>query len=307
MSKIKLKDSKLLDENKKPIAFYHATPFQGRITSFFPLSHFGTKRAAEIRALHFTYKALGIPEPEDFLDNYSFVKQEKKLENFQYPKITIYDVFLAVKRPLKIHDFGCHSLAQYCSWFLYMYKPKSQFLSGSERCEGDVVGPNKIKYKKHLTDFIFVDPFTRSEKDLKNELRAESLYNDSKDLKNKPDLLPSFLHSVRSQVNPDNFSLAQKVAFQRMIRFLEGEGYDAFSYLNDYEDKGKSSYIIFRPQQVFIDQKTGVEHIIPDVNSKLLQENENAFFLQRGILSPSQRIQKSKQFGYSTYLKRQCR
>ena len=299
MMKFNLKTSKLLDENKRPIVFCHATPCKEKIESFLPLSHFGTKTASQMRAIHFVYNTLGIPEPAFLPKELPGFFQGRKM-----PEIKTYHVHLSMKSPLKILDFGQHSLVQFYNWFSMNYKPKSLFLTGEERCEGDVVGPSKIKYKKHLSDFIFVDPFTKSEKDLKDELLAESLYN-SKQPQNVPKYIPSFLFSVRSQINRDCFSLAEKVAFQRMIRFLEGEGYDGFVYQNDHEDMGNNSYIIFRPQQVFEVGKSENVHTVEPANKSFLQKIENDFFKTKGVLSPIQRIQKYRQLKYCRYYKKQ--
>jgi hypothetical protein len=297
--KIKLKNTKLQDENKRPIIFYHATPCKEKIESFLPLSHFGTKTASQMRSMHFIYKALGLPEPAVLPKEMPKAFQRRKI-----PDITTYQVYLSMKSPLKMSDFGQHSLVQFYTWFSMGYKPKPVFLTGAERCEGDVVGPAKIKYKKHISDFIFVDPFTKSKKDLKKELLAERLY-DTKYSRCAPKYIPSFLFPVHSQINRDYFSLAEKVAFQRMIRFLEGEGYDGFVYQNDHEDSGNNSYIIFRPQQVFDPVTSEEVHIVEPVNKGLLQKIENDFFESKGILSPIQRIQKYHQLKYCRYVKKQ--
>ena len=289
---INLKNTKLQDENKRPIIFYHATPCKEKIESFLPLSHFGTKTASQMRFVHFAYEACGIDEP---------VYPLKELPDFfkgkKVPQITTYAVNLCIKNPLKIPDLTNHSLQQYYNWFSQFYSPKSKFLTGLERCEGDIVGPAKIKYKKHLSDFIFVVPFTKSEKDLKDELLAERLY-DAKYSCHVSKYIPSFLFSVRSQINRDCFSLAEKVAFQRMIRFLEGEGHDGFVYQNDHEDRGNNSYIIFRPQQVFDIAKSQDIHIVEWENKPFLQKTEMDFFASKGVEAPCQRIKKHRHLKY---------
>ena len=75
-----------------------------------------------------------------------------------------------------------------------------------------------------------------------------------------------------------------------LIRFLEGEGYDSFSYKNIYEDIGKTAYIIFRPEQIFKQNSSEKEHIMPARNSLLLAQKENQFFKKKQILSPLERI-----------------
>ena len=292
----KLGQTKLLDKDKKPLVFYHATPCLKKIKSFFPLSHFGTKSASDMRAMHFVYKALKIKEPLKLdVDIPPWMKKR------EIPKINRYSVNLCIKSPLKIFDLANHSLMQYYNWFYHFYKPKSRFLTGEERCEGDVVGPAKIGYKKCLSEFIFIDPFTRSEQQIKDELLSETLYDISSDEKNMT-YIPSFLESVLKKVNRANFSLAEKLVYQRMIRFLEGEGYDGFVYQNECEDEGSNSYIIFRPQQVFdLDEKETI-HTIKTPDANFLKQVERDFFSKKGIISPAQRIEK---YLHTKYILRQ--
>ena len=173
--KIKLKNTKLVDEYKRPILFFHTSPVE-KIERFLPLSHFGTKRAAEMRSMHFVYQTLGIIEPAQLPDELpeNILKQFSKLENG--PKFFTYPVHLYSKSALKIPDLGKHSLYQWQKWFENKYAPKAKFLTGKERLEGDGVGETKTSYKKALTEFIFIDPFTKTEEDLKKELEADSLF-----------------------------------------------------------------------------------------------------------------------------------
>lgn len=290
--KIKLKDTKLVDENKRPITFFHVTPCE-KIDRFFPLSHFGTQTAARMRSMHFVYKALGLPEPTVLPDQLSSELLQKYEQQKDAPRLSTYAVHLKMKSPIRISDLSHHSLEQYYRWFSNWYQPKSQYLTGEERCEGDVVGPERIKYKKVLTDFIFRDPFVQSEQDLKKELLSESFYPIPEKLE-APQQIPAFLFPVASRMDKRLYLLAEKVAFQRMIRYLEGEGYDGFVYQNEYEDKGQNSYIIFRPEQVFdLSEKTG-EHLILEKTPKqkaFLRDVELQFFGTHKMLSPFQRIQ----------------
>ena len=210
--KIKLKNTKLVDEYKRPILFFHTSPVEN-IERFYPLSHFGTKKSAKMRGMHYVYQALKIPEPENLPDELpeSIKERFSKLKNAQ--KLVTYPVYLYSKSALKTPDLGKHSLYQYQRWFKEKYAPKAKFLTGKERLEGDGVGETNTAYKKALTEFIFVDPFTKSREDLEKELKADSLFEIPK--------------------NPNE--LGEKAALGRMIRFLEGEGYDAFIYKNDYE------------------------------------------------------------------------
>lgn len=268
--KIKLKNTKLIDEYKRPILFFHTSPVEN-IERFLPLSHFGTKKAADMRSMHFIYQALGIREPEVLPAELpkNVLTQFSELKNA--PKLFTYPVYLYSKSALKIPDLGKHSLEQYKNWFKEKYTPKAKFLTGKERLEGDGVGETKTTYKKALTEFIFDDPFRQSKENLEKELSADSLF--------------TFPKSISE--------LASKAALGRMIRFLEGEGYDSFVYKNDYEDKNQASYILFRPEQIFKQNSSDTEHTLPPKNAILLAQIERRFFGKLGICSPLERIQKN--------------
>ncbi|MBQ4472432.1 MAG: hypothetical protein II942_04240, partial [Alphaproteobacteria bacterium] len=247
--KIKLKNTKLVDADKNPVMFFHATPCD-KIKSFLPLSHFGTSKAANMRAAHFVYKALGMKEPNFYPENVPDSLVKKLAQQTNIPPLRVFPVYLAMKSPVEMPDLTLHGLAQYYQWFSRKYVPKTKYLTKNEWCEGTVVGQAQIKYKKLVSDFIFLDPFTRSEGDLKKELSAESFFL----IPTKteiPDHIPAFLLPVLPKVDKRLYSLAEKVAFQRMMRYLEGEGHDGFVYQNECEDEGQKSYIIFRPEQVF--------------------------------------------------------
>ena len=288
--KIKLKNTKLVSTDKTPLTLYRSTPDPVPQTGFKPLSHFGTKVAAHMRTMHFVYQALNIPEPVVLPS-----ELPKSLLNAFHKKsdmtFTTYSVHLHMKSSLRMPDVTHHNLAGYYRWFCTSYKPKSQFLTFTERMEGDVVGPEKIKYKQTLAEFIFLNPFTRSESELKRELSSDSLYH----LPLPPHItsMPAFLAPVLKQARSLPFELPEHVAFQRMIRFLEGEGYDGFVYRNDYEDKGNDSYIIFRPWQVFMANSDTSEHEVvqPTPQSRsILQSVEDSFFNMRPVSGPAERI-----------------
>ena len=290
--KIKLKNTKLADTNKNPLPFFHSTPCE-KIERFLPLSHFGTQAAAHMRSMHFIYRSLGIQEPAILPKAIPFQLLKKFNQQKDAPKLQMQKVYLAMKSPLKIPDLTHHSVEQYYRWFSDKYAPKSQYLSGSERCEGDVVGSARTKYKKVLSNFIFLDPFVQSESDLKKEIKAESFYDVTQEEKVSPNI-PSFLFPVASQINKTNFYLAEKVVLQRMMRYLEGEGYDGFVYQNEYEDKGQNSYIVFRPEQVFHASEKSMEHAVAEKTPEqksFLYGKEVEFFKKHEMLSPTQRIQ----------------
>ena len=286
--KIKLKNTKLTDEYKRPILFFHTSPVS-EIDRFFPLSHFGTKKSAKMRGMHYVYQALGIPEPENLPDELpeGLRKRFSRLENA--PQLHTYSVFLYSRSILKMPDLITHSLEHFYTWFTKEYAPKPKFLTGKERLEGDGVGETKTAYKKALAEFIFIDPFNQSEEDLKKELNSDSLYSFVSGHKNPP-VFPYFLISAKENLKKIPFELAEKVAFGRMIRFFEGEGYDAFSYKNTHEDVNQTTYVIFRPEQIFNEASREVEHVIPEPNRTLLTEIEKQFFRKRRMLSPQERI-----------------
>ena len=289
--KIRLKNTKLVDENKNSVVFFHTTPCE-KIESFWPLSHFGTCKSAQMRSIHFAYKTLGIPEPLNFPEEIPDNLIQKLSQYEDVPKLQTFFVYLAMKSPLYMPDLIHHSVEHYYQWFSRQYAPKSQYLTGQERCEGDVVGAAKTKYKNIVSEFLFLDPFTRSEGELKRELAAESLYAVPEKLE-IPKYVPAFLSPVLSKMDRKLYSLAEKVALQRMIRYLEGEGYDGFVYRNECEDKGKKTYIIFRPEQVFHPSEELKEHVVPEKTSDqktFLQNVESKFFEAHGVLSPSQRV-----------------
>lgn len=286
--KIKLKNTKLVDEYKEPILFFHTSPVKN-IERFYPLSHFGSKKSAQMRGMHYVYQAIGIPEPENLPDELpkNIREQFLKLENA--PQLFTYPVYLYSKSILKMPDLIKHSLEQFYNWFTSQYVPKSKFLTGKERLEGDTIGETKTTYKKALAEFIFIDPFHQSKENLEKELAADSLYPPITG--KKPSItFPYFLISAKENLEKIPFELAEKVAFSRMIRFFEGEGYDTFSYKNTHEDVNQTTYIAFRPEQVFHQKLSEAEHCFPAPNFTLLEEIEKKFFEKHQILSPSQRI-----------------
>ena len=289
--KIRLKSTKLVDENKNPVIFFHSTPCE-KIDFFLPLSHFGTQKAAQMRSIHFIYKTLGIPEtlvPEELPRH--LTQKLTQLQNA--PKLKTFSVYLAIKSPLRMPDIVHHSVEHYYRWFSGQYVPKFQYLTRQEKCESDVVGAAKIKYKKIVSDFLFLDPFTRTEDELKKELSAESFYAIPTNLE-IPKYVPAFLRPVLPKMDRKLYFLAEKVSLQRMMRFFEMEGYDGFVYQNECEDKGQKSYIIFRPEQVFFPSEKLKEHLVPEKTSDqqtFLESIESKFFEANGTLSPSRRVQ----------------
>jgi len=244
-----------------------------------------------MRTMHFVYQALNIPEPAVLPQKLPQSIADSFHQLPGSPTFTTYAVHLHMRSPIRVSDLCHHDLSGYYHWFSSKYRPKAQFLTFPERMEGDVLDPAQIRYKGVLSDFIFMDPFRHSESDLKKELSADSLYQ----LPLLPHVrdFPAYLNPISDKIQKLPYELPEHVAFQRMIRFLEGEGHDGFVYKNAYEDPGHDSYIIFRSEQVFDTKSSDVEHKIPALtreNKDYLKEIEDRFFISRGTTSPTERI-----------------
>ena len=292
MTKWNIERTKLVDENKRPLALYHVTPVPGGIKKYYPLSHFGTARAAKMRAANFIFQALKLPNPAPLPE---VVEPElvAKLGN-KLPPLSTQKVYLYMRHPCKMPDLTAHTLPHYMWWFLHKYELKRSHLSGRELSEMDAIRTENMHYKKLLTKFIFVDPFVRSQEDLERELASERLFHPQEWKKNnkKPEY-PSFLRPVLDKAKQIPFALAEHVVWQRMIRFLEGEGYDGFKYRNEYEDMGEFSYIIYRPEQAFNALMPEKIHEVPQLSERekdFLLGQEQRFFSEFDLASPTERI-----------------
>ena len=287
---IKLKNTKLVDEQKRPLLFFHATP-QNDIKHFYPLSHFGTQRAANMRAMYFFYDQLKLPQPMVMPQMPNDALLEKLVQQKNPLPLSTYRVYLYSQSALRIPDLGCHTFERYYHWFRNGYRPKQRYLSQQERQEAQVKGEGKTQYKSLLTHFIFVDPFTRTKQDLEKELEGDSLFIPPSH--EEPVLydarIPTFLKTVKHIRAP--LKLAERVGFQRLIHFLEGEGYDAFVYRNQYEDRHNDSYIIFRPEQIFSPYDPQAQHSLPTKNDAFSSSVEKQFFESYSCLCPTERIQ----------------
>ena len=292
MVKFNIKQTRLVNEKGQPLDVYHATQVPGGIQRYYPLSHFGTDRAARMRAAHFIYQALQKDDPApmtEVADDELIMELGNRL-----PPLSTQKLYLYMRHPKRIPDLINHNLAQYRYWFENRYEPKRQYLSPREMSELDALGAKQMNYKRLLTRFIFSDPFTQTRDSLMQELACESLFKPNDWQKNtQPPAYPSYLRPVLDQARQVPFPLAEQVTWQRLIRFLEGEGIDGFKYMNDYEDMGNFSYIIFRPEQVFNALTPITEQEVPTPNPQqaafLLGQEQN-FFSQYDIPSPTERI-----------------
>lgn len=292
MVKWNIERTKLVDEYGHPLALCHVTQVFGGIKRYYPLSHFGTARAAKMRAANFIFQALKIPNPvllPEVVDHELVMKLGDKL-----PPLSTQKVYLYMRHPCKMPDLISHTLPHYMRWFLRKYELKRNYLSSRELSEVDAIGTENMNYKKLLTKFIFVDPFTHTREDLEHELACDRLFSPQewKKIDKKP-VYPSYLRPVLDQAKQVPFALAEQVVWQRMIRFLEGEGYDGFKYRNEYEDMGELSYIIFRPEQVFNALQPEKIHQVSQRSEKeksFLLRQEQRYFSEFDVASPTERV-----------------
>lgn len=288
MATVNINQTKLKN-NGRLINLYHMTP-AGGFKYYHPLSHFGTSKAANMRGLHYLCSA----NKEVKIGNVESMEEIYKLLSTSpdTPSLSMQKVHLYMKHPITVEDWGDHrGIAGWKNWFSHDYEPKAIYLNHSEFMEQcDASEQHKrynvaltTRYKKLLTQFIFVEPFkTLTPEEVKQELNAENLF--------KP---------------KDEQTDRESLAMQRLIRFLEGEGYDGFRYVNDHEDRGSTSYIIFRPWQVFNALVPETKHELPKLTEKqsaFLLTQEQKFFhpsenamdtasVDKG-LSPSERIKR---------------
>ena len=286
MTAININQTKL-KQNGRLMSFYHVTP-AGAFEHYYPLSHFGTAKAANMRGLYY----LCLANNSVNLSGASSVDEMYEILSAMpdAPSLSMKKVHLYMKNPIEVEDWGDHGgIAGWKNWFLHDYEPKSKYLNASEFAEQCYACEQhqrygvslKTRYKNCLAQFIFEEPLKNlTPAELKQELNAENLFQ-SKD----------------EQVDREH------VALQRMIRFLEGEGYDGFRYVNANEDQGSTSYIIFRPWQVFNALVSDTKHerpVLTEQQKAFLLAQEQKFFHPASIegvrpvqdrgLSPSERI-----------------
>lgn len=289
--KIRIDKTKVADAGGRPLTLYHVTDNPRGIGEYFPLSHFGTQRAAEIHAKGLMEKAAGktlslsVPDPRRPVDFRAYAWYPAM------PPLSMQKVRLYMRRPLAVPDLSLHGVAQWREWFLRAYAPKRQFLSRDELHEAWGLKPHETRYKKTLAAFIFDDSADqRNPAASCAELRAGRIFSpDQIDLIRSEEENPNSSPTKRRRMA----SLSEAVAHQRLIRFLAGEGYDGFSYRNLYEDKGSTSYMIMYPAQVFNWLENDAEHAVPApciFDKRMLEDAEKKFFQARGQIGPSERL-----------------
>lgn len=239
-----------------PLKVYHGTTISFQY--FRPLSHFGTKKAAQ----DILRKVRNVKEEvlRDKTDSETIAEldlhynNKKNKENdfplsHMDPAGYLIPAYLKIKHPIIIPDVGCHTVETYKKALVHFLLSKQWQTVVPLRHGCEIFNPLGDKGKKYprffgeickkadflpMIRFIFDEPLSLPIKRVRHELSLEKLYtpcqNETRD--------------VAAEV--DRYHLI----FQRMIRFCESQGCDGFSYINREEDHGSQSYIIFRPNQV---------------------------------------------------------
>ncbi len=215
----------MLTKNGQPITLYHGTAAEFDV--FRPLSHFGTRRAAEtiLRSSGNHIK----PDLLSYSDKTSAVSGRAHLIPVQ----------LNMSHPLPLSDMG-HTLKGYKNTLFKLMLARqlgvdSPILYARQLAAEQGLDAEKVFFKlcRQATfmaqhRFIFNDPLTLPAAAVHRELWFGHLY----------------------PLTNDDTQNRENLIVQRMVRYLESLGYDGISYINDLEDVGSLSYIIFRPKQV---------------------------------------------------------
>lgn len=194
--------------------FYHGT--RKKFDIFRPLSHFGSYQAAQ--------KIIRYPfVKEECLD---LATEQQKYEFKKNKPRETSSLFKAII-PVKIKLRKTYELQDYTGTGSDIKYFQGQFLY-------HIVNDFKINGVPEFYDYIFSQPFQISNNAVAHELSSESLYELAKD--------SMFFNS--DQIN------RYHLCFQRMIQYFENLGYDGFNYTNLHEDKGHTSYVVFRPENI---------------------------------------------------------
>lgn len=233
------------NENNQPRVFYHGTLTQ--FENFYPLSHFGTKTAAKEAMIFQAERFDDQFSEEDLIDKneeYQAHCKEKLQKNGR-----LIPVALNVSHPAEIIDIYEHNILNYRQVVLNVLERESYstlLLQAQPFLRTFAIAGLFLNYKMPVVppvyDMIFKDPFRIPDEQVIAELQSETLYQP---LKGSSNMVENCKH----------------LAFQRMIRFFERRGIDGFKYVNQWEDKGHYSYIIFRPEQVIQLNKELPQHL----------------------------------------------
>lgn len=188
--------------------FYHGT--YNEFTRFRPLSHFGSKRAAD----SFARSGVKKGEVTDSASNHNEIVFRAIYEQSRkYGKII--PVKLNLKNTYELQDVeAIHDKEFYTGLLLFHFI--------------DEMGNTKLP----LTyDYIATYPFDKnlSWEDVKKELQQDTLYSISE---------------------KDEALDRHHLFLQRLIQYFESIGFDGFHYTNEHEDDGHVSFIPFRPESI---------------------------------------------------------
>lgn len=193
----------------KDSIFYHGT--YNEFTRFRPLSHFGSKYAADFFA-HSGVKKGEVAYASSNLNEIIFQKTSMPKTRISGKVIP---VKLNINNTYELQDVeATHDKNFYRGLLLFYFIEE--------------LGNTKLPLSY---DYIATSPFETSISwnDVKKELLSDSLYTP---MENNEDM--------------DRYHLF----LQRMIQFFESMGFDGFHYTNEYEDDGHISYIPFRPENI---------------------------------------------------------
>jgi hypothetical protein len=202
-------DTAVRDERGAPLVVYHASDIP--VTSFWPLSHFGTQDAANDLA------------------------QKRGGRYDSETSRTIYPVYLDIKNPLRLPDTSNHGRETYKTLMAGILTPEEiddvfqqpwqesfYDLQGmladdvsSYAPDGGALSALFNQFKEYVADY---------ESEIE-ELREGGLYDEY-------------------GLNPNNLWC------QRLVNVLSAKGYDGLCYENQSEDKGSVSWVIFNSHQV---------------------------------------------------------
>ncbi len=235
----------IVDSDGKPVTFYHGTNAEFEV--FRPLSHFGTKKAAEMI----------LQKRGNLITSYSLPEQKSSKQfilddlNGKIPHKTgiprLIPVYLKIKNPIVLPDLGGHTLGSYKRMIFNLLLARQLGIDSVLKHSFRFARAHKLAYKDvfyslcrranfmPLYRFMFEDPFNRPYADVKKELSMENLYR--------------VVQEDEDGLKAEEINRAH-LAGQRMIRFFEAQGFDGIRYTNKFEDIGNESYIIFRPEQV---------------------------------------------------------
>ncbi len=221
----------MLVKNGNPLLLYHGTC--ATFDAFRPLSHFGTRRAAELILKYghgkIKHNQLTLT-PKNNID--FFGKQPTG-----NPRLI--PVHLKISHPLPLPDM-LHTLSGYAHAVFCTALARQLGISSFSEATYQLAKEKNISSTEAFTSlcrqadfmpdyrFIFNDPLTCPTEQVKRELFLGNLY----------------------RLTPFEQENREHLIVQRLIRYWERQGYDGICYFNDTEDIGSRSYIAFRPEQV---------------------------------------------------------